>query len=338
MKKLLFIYLFVFAFYHVFAQQEAITKTGKKVWLWENGTWTYADSTQIQDFKTSKISKLEIPRIKAKDYIINHTGFSLSYNETHEQANWVAYELTKEETVKRYSRTDKFIEDPKVKTGTANAKDYASSGYDRGHLAPAADMVWSAEAMKESFYYSNMSPQTPGFNRGIWKKLEELVRNWAVENEAIYIVTGPVLSNVLPSIGVNKVSVPQYYYKVILDYKAPEIKGIGFILENKSSTKPLQSYAVSIDSVEKFTGIDFFFSLPDEQEKEIEKSVCVPCWSWDATGAKNNLNIQEPLLEENKFNQTEVKQSKAVQCSGITKAGARCKRTTTNSNGRCYQH
>ncbi|KHJ38017.1 nuclease [Pedobacter glucosidilyticus] len=340
MKKLILIYLFVFAFYNVFAQQEATTKSGKKVWLWENGTWTYADNLQTENFRPSKTPKLELPKLTKSDIIIQHSGFSLSYNELHEQANWVAYELTKEETVKVHSRTDKFLEDPKVKTRTANAKDYASSGYDRGHLAPAADMVWSATAMAESFYYSNMSPQNPSFNRGIWKKLEELVRTWAVENEALYIATGPVLNSGLPSIGTNKVSVPNYYYKVILDYKAPEIKGIGFILENKSSSQPLQSYAVSIDSVEKFTGIDFFVSLPDEEEAIIEKKICLACWSWDSTIPKNETGTikQEQRSEENNVNKAEVKTSSAVQCSGITKAGSRCKRITTNANGKCYQH
>lgn len=340
MKKLLFIHLFIFAALQVIAQQEATTKSGKKVWLWENGTWTYADNLQTEEFKPSKIPKLELPKFTKNDIIIQHSGFSLSYNELHEQANWVAYELTKEKTVKIYSRIDKFLEDPKVKTGTANAKDYASSGYDRGHLAPAADMVWSATAMAESFYYSNMSPQNPGFNRGIWKKLEELVRIWAVENEALYIATGPVLSGSLLSIGPNKVSVPKYYYKVILDYKAPEIKSIGFILENKNSNQPLQTYAVSIDSVEKFTGIDFFVSLPDEQEEVIEKKICLPCWSWDGVKPKNETDTikQEQPSEENNFNKAEVKTSIAVQCLGITKASTRCKRKTTNPSGRCYQH
>ncbi|WP_026903397.1 DNA/RNA non-specific endonuclease [Pedobacter glucosidilyticus] len=340
MKKLLLIFLLYFTFYDVFGQQEATTTSGKKVWLWENGTWTYADSLKTWNPKIAKIAQLEIPKMMSKDVVIRHSGFSLSYNETHEQANWVAYELTKEKTVKLYNRTDKFIEDPKVKTGTAQSKDYTSSGYDRGHLAPAADMGWSATAMAESFYYSNMSPQNPGFNRGIWKKLEELVRTWAVENEALYIATGPVLNGSLPSIGVNKVSVPKYYYKVILDYNLPDIKGIGFILENKSSTQPLQYYAVSVDSVEKFTGIDFFFALPNEQEEVIEKTLCLPCWSWDNTTSINEKSTvkQEQLLEQNESNEAELKTSAAVQCSGVTKAGDRCKRNTTNANGRCYQH
>ena len=223
---------------------------------------------------------LELPLFSSKEKIVVHTGFTLSYNETHEQANWVAYELTKEETNKTHKRTNKFLKDPKVKSGTAADEDYKNSGYDRGHLAPAADMGWSAESMAESFYYSNMSPQTPAFNRGIWKNLEELVRSWAIENERIYIVTGPILTKGLNVIGFNQVSVPQYYYKVILDYTEPEIKGIGFIMPNAGSKEELSGFAVSIDSVELLTGIDFFPRLEDEEETIIEKSLCVPCWTW----------------------------------------------------------
>jgi endonuclease G len=268
------------------------------------------------------IPKLEIPKTKNWDKIISHTGYSLLYNEKYKQANWVAYELTKEETNKIVERSNKFISDPKVKSVNAFDKDYKGSGYDRGHLAPAADMGWSATTMTESFYYSNMSPQQPGFNRGIWKKLEELVRTWAIENKAVYVVTGPVLAKGLSTIGYNKIAVPNYYYKVILDYQKPNIKGIGFILPNESSKSLLQNYAVSIDSVEKVTGIDFFYLLKDQEENLIEKELCINCWSW---------KIQKNSAEKNSA-------SVSVQCSGITKAGNRCKRRTTNASGRCYQH
>jgi endonuclease G len=268
------------------------------------------------------IPKLEIPKTKTSEKIISHTGYSLQYNEKYKQANWVAYELTKEETNKIVERSNKFISDPKVRSVNAFDKDYKASGYDRGHLAPAADMGWSTETMRESFYYSNMSPQLPGFNRGIWKKLEELVRTWAIENKAVYVVTGPVLAKGLPTIGYNKIAVPNYYYKVILDYKKPNIKGIGFILPNESSKSLLQNYAVSIDSVEKVTGVNFFYLLKDQEEDLIEKELCINCWSW---------KIQKNSAEKNKA-------TVSVQCSGITKAGNRCKRMTTNASGRCYQH
>ncbi|MDP2089761.1 MAG: DNA/RNA non-specific endonuclease [Flavobacteriaceae bacterium] len=290
MKRLILTLLLLFIIQTLtFGQQEVKTTDGKTVLLYEDGSWLYADSVPLNNIKLSIITKLEIPKTNLKGVIITHTGYSLLYNETHEQANWVAYDLTKEETNKLFDRTDKFIPDPKVKTGTANNKDYFGSGYDRGHLAPAADMAWSSTAMAESFYYSNMSPQTPSFNRGIWKKLEELVRTWAIENNTIYIVTGPVLTSGLQTIGANKVSVPTYFYKVILDYSEPSIKGIGFIIPNIGSVKPLQHFAVSIDSVEKFTEIDFFPLLPDDQEELIEKTLCIQCWSWEKL-KKSNLN------------------------------------------------
>jgi len=306
-----------------FCQEEAKKNDGKKVLLYENGTWLNAESVSLLNIKDSSILNLEIPKTNSKDKIITHTGYSLLYNEIHEQADWVAYQLTKEETTKLYERTNKFILDPKVKTITASDTDYKGSGYDRGHLAPASDMGWSSITMKESFYYSNMSPQNPSFNRGIWKKLEELVRTWAVENNNVYIVTGPVLKGELTSIGIDKVSVPKYYYKVILDFSQPSLKGIGFVLPNLGSKEPLKNYAVTIDSVEKFTGIDFFPLLQDKQENLIESTLCIECWSWNSTSTNKTSGIKEAL---------------STQCTGTTKKGKRCKRMTKNDSGRCFQH
>ena len=307
-----------------FCQEEAKKSDGRKVFLYENGTWLNADSIPLHNIKDSSILKLEIPKTNNKDKIITHTGYSLLYNEINEQADWVAYQLTKKETTKIYERTNKFILDPKVNTITASDNDYKGSGYDRGHLAPASDMGWSSITMKESFYYSNMSPQNPSFNRGIWKKLEELVRTWAVENNNVYIVTGPVLKGELTSIGINKVSVPKYYYKVILDFSQPSIKGIGFVLPNLGSKEPLKNYAVTIDSVEKFTGIDFFPLLQDKQENLIESTLCIECWSWKKNTSTNKIRNNKISL--------------STQCTGTTKKGKRCKRMTKNDNGRCFQH
>ena len=274
----------------------------------------------ISNPRTGK-AHFEIPETKPKDKVIHHAGYSLLYNEAQEQASWVAYELTNTETIKLYHRTNKFIVDPQVQTGSASQADYKGSGYDRGHLAPAADMGWSALSMKESFYYTNMSPQEPGFNRGIWKNLEEKVRDWALENKKIYIVTGPVLRNGLTKIGPDQVAVPEYFYKVILDYSAPSIKGIAFLIPNRSSTKSLQSYAVSIDAVEKKTGINFFPNITDGR---IESTVCIPCWSWETT---KHYSSKSHSASDSR-----------VQCSGTTKKGNRCRRMTADPSGYCYQH
>ena len=177
--------------------------------------------------------------------LVHHTYYSLSYSEQHEQAEWVFYELTKERvSVTPVGRTNDFREDRKVTTGSATLGDYRQSGYDRGHLVPAGDMGFSSTAMSESFYMSNISPQNPSFNRGIWKNLESLVRSWG-ENSSIYVVTGPVLNDCSTTIGSNNVCVPEYYYKVI--YDPSEQKMIAFVLSNEKAEYTLSHYVTSVD-------------------------------------------------------------------------------------------
>jgi endonuclease G len=226
----------------------------------------------------SKGEGIEIPTTQNTEHIICHTGYCLEYDHNYKLAKWVAYELTNTETQGTFARNDKFTPDPQITRNSASLEDYKKSGYDRGHLAPAADMKWSAEAMRESFYLSNMSPQDKSFNRGIWKKLEEQTRNWAIENKAVYITTGPILEKGLSTIGPNQIPIPKAFYKVILDYTQPEVKAIGFIIPNQGSTLPLSSFAHSIDEIEKQTHIDFFSKVPDEIENHIEQSVCTTCW------------------------------------------------------------
>jgi len=285
-------------------------------------------------------SQDELPKPLLGEQIIQHTGFTLSYNEKYEQASWVAYELTADELIKRVKRSDNFKKDSKVSTGSALPSDYAKSGFDRGHLAPAADLSWSEVTMKESFYMSNMSPQKPGFNRGIWKKLEGYVRQWASDNGAIYVVTGGVLNNIDQFIGTSNVGIPKYYYKVILDYTGPEKKGIGFILPNQSSSKKLQLSAVSIDEVEAFTGINFFHSIPDNEESLLESQFNVNQWRFKTYVSESNMiSSTTSVIDSLKGNFNSIfPSSSVVQCSGITKSGNRCKRKTSNTSGFCYMH
>ena len=238
------------------------------------------------------IENLELPSPIQGEQIIRHTGYTLSYNEDAEQPSYVAYELTKAEVLNtNVERDDDFRPDPMVRTGSAELADYKGSGYDRGHLAPAADFRWSAEAMSDTFYLSNMSPQDPSFNRGIWADLEAAVRVMAYENESIYVVTGPVLTDgPYQTIGENGVAIPKEYYKVILDYTEPDVKAIGFLLPNEGSSKSLESFVTTVDEVEEKTGIDFFPALPDEQEEIIESDVDLSLWSFRTSlpsGAEN---------------------------------------------------
>lgn len=284
-------------------------------------------------------AQIEIPKISNSEQIIQHLGFTLSYNEFYEQANWVAYELTSDELNKKVNRSNSFKKDPKVSTESALPSDYSNSGYDRGHLAPAADLSWSEVSMQESFFMSNMSPQKPGFNRGIWKKLEGYVRQWAFDNRSIYVVTGGVLKDIDQYIGKSNVGVPKYFYKVILDYEGLDIKGIAFIIPNDSSSRKLQTYAVSIDEVELLTGIDFFHSLPDDKEFLLESKFDINQWRFKTFESETNIiSSSTSLIESLKENSRTFYPSDLVQCSGITKKGLRCKRKTSNSSGYCFQH
>lgn len=273
------------------------------------------------------IIDLELPQIKSQNQIIRHRGYTLQYNEKHEQADWVAYVLTRDETLGRYSRTNDFSPDYKVNTFSANDADYSGSGYDRGHLAPAADMGWSEQSMRESFFYSNMSPQVSSFNRGIWSRAEAFTRNAAFENEKLCVVTGPILENDLPKIGPNKVSVPRYYYKVLLDFVGPDYKAIAFIIPNQAGAFSLSHYAVSVDSVESITGLHFFSALPDSLEHKLESKFDVTDW---------------PFGKEKKYIRSTAKKQSGIssspQCVGITKKGARCKNKAAQGKQACRFH
>jgi endonuclease G len=211
--------------------------------------------------------------------VLSYAGFTLKYNEEFEQAEWVAYELTDEEVRGSFDRSEDFRSDPRVLTGSADPDDYRGSGFDRGHLAPAGDMKWSDQAMSESFLMTNMSPQRPGFNRGIWRKLEEQVREWVEEDGELWVVTGPVLTDgPYQEIGDNEVAVPKRFYKVLLDYREPELKAVGFVLPNEAASLPLAAFAVTVDQVEGITGLDFFAALPDPIEERLESRLDLGLW------------------------------------------------------------
>lgn len=220
--------------------------------------------------------------IPGKDTLINRPGYALGYIEYHEQAAFVIYKLTAREALtKEAQRTNRFRRDPEIPTGSATTADYRRSGYDRGHLAPAADMAFSVQTMADSFFMSNMSPQKPAFNRGIWKRLEEQVRQIAVREKAIYVVTGPILpKKKTVTIGANQVTVPAHFYKVIFDLTPPR-KMIGFILPNEGSDRPLEDFAVTVDVVEKATGLDFFSALPNAVQERLESTISVSAWKLD---------------------------------------------------------
>lgn len=262
-----------------------------------------------------------LPKINPGEQVIDHSLMYLVYSETHEQAKWVAHLISPKIIEGQISRTNDFRRDPKIPGGSAqeedyflktqkadNSYDYDGYGYDRGHLAPSADFRWSEVALSESYYYSNMSPQVPEFNRGIWAELENALRGYIYRNpkSKLYVFTGPVLSGDLPSQkrSVNQLSIPKFYWKVALDFENKKM--IGFILPNAETTNSLNSFIRPVDDIETLTGIDFIPMLEDGLEAQLEQQKDV--LTWLGAEAASEVNPLSPTtLPKNHFNTTQAK-------------------------------
>jgi endonuclease G, mitochondrial len=231
----------------------------------------------VQDNKSISLTGSYLPTSTGE--IVTHRHYTLSYVERHEQAEWTAYKMDRKMlNAPNLPRNEHFEFDASVSTGSTYDKDYSGSGYTRGHMTPAGDMAFDAEAMRESFYMSNMSPQLRPFNNGVWKELEENIRDWTYMANELYIITGPVLHNPVKIIGRgNKVSVPMAFYKVL--YDPLHNKAIAFLIPHERSENRLETYMVSIDRIEEVTGLDFFSQLlPDQDEEAIESTFNPNLW------------------------------------------------------------
>ncbi|MEA5457494.1 DNA/RNA non-specific endonuclease [Arcicella sp. LKC2W] len=218
-----------------------------------------------------------IPYSKKNTDIIRHNAFILSYQEEYELASWVLHRLVKDAAYGHESRSNEFISDPLVESGSAVTQDYSRSGYDRGHLCPAGDFRHDKALQDETFYMSNMAPQVADFNRGIWSDLENKIRSWVKKRGELIVVTGPILKKGLPTIGrMNQIAVPEKFYKIIYDPATEE--AIAFLFPNEGSVELVKSFTISIDELETMTGIDFFAKLPDSIEQKIERENNVDDW------------------------------------------------------------
>ncbi|MDG1477456.1 MAG: DNA/RNA non-specific endonuclease [Vicingaceae bacterium] len=284
--------------------------------------------SQIVNLKLERlrgdVQKVGLPELKEGEELINHLAMSLVYSEKHEQAKWVSHIITPDVIDGKVKRSNNFRKDPLVKTESASTRDYFIKykdeatgkykydgfGYDRGHLAPSADFRWSKEALSESYYYSNMSPQVAKFNRGKWADLEGLLRGYisSHRNTQLYVVTGPLLSDSLQVIerSLHKVSIPKFYFKVVMDLKNE--KAIAFIMPNKDLKYPISSYAVDINEVEEVTGINFFHKLEDglEERLEAQKEISV----WVPEKQKGDVKpLYQPDLPRGVFNTVQAKRN-----------------------------
>ena len=224
--------------------------------------------------------RLQAVRLPAQcqNQAVRYCGFNVNYNARYHLPNCVTYTITSAKADGALERQGKFAADPSV-AGCAGPDAYAGSGYQRGHMAPAGDMRWSARAMAESFLMTNVCPQSKSLNEGGWGKLEEKVREWARRDSVLIVITGPVLKPGLKTIGNPRVAVPEQFFKVVMAPYATPLRAIGFIYSNKACGQGLEEYAASVDEVECLTGFDFFTALPPEVERRVEARYNLLQWT-----------------------------------------------------------
>lgn len=224
------------------------------------------------------------------DQTLTRTGYALGYSVARKQPLWVQYHFTKSRNKSRkYSRDGvEFLPDPDLVAGASALEDYKHPIYDRGHLAPAADMQYSKQAMKECFYLSNMSPQHREMNAGIWADIEKFVRYTVNVEKEIYVISGPLFGEQPKTIGPNQVAIPEAYYKVIYDVTPPE-KMIAFSVPNYRCNQPLKTFVTTVDAIEERTGLDFFSALPVEHTAALEASIDPAAWKRLNSWYRENL-------------------------------------------------
>lgn len=230
-----------------------------------------AESTHYPDLDKVGLSK-DISSIE-KDY----TGFRLSFNPDYRIPNWVSWELLANETEGETKRSNKFWSDTSVEN-CPDVSDYKKSGYDRGHMCPAADQKWSQQAMTDCFVLTNVTPQDKSLNSGAWNKLEAQTRIWAQRDSALVIVAGPVFNSERVNTIGDGVRVPDAFFKVLLAPYVKKPRAIGFVYPNMSAPGHMQNYVMSVDEVEELTGFDFFYNLPDSLENAVESKVSFRAW------------------------------------------------------------
>ena len=211
--------------------------------------------------------------------IKEYTGFTVCFNKDNHTPNYVAWELLGTEVTNLVDRSDNFWQDTEIE-GCPAHRDYTGSGYDRGHMCPAADQKWSEEAMNDCFVMANMCPQDHQLNAGAWETLESKERTWAKRDSAIMIIAGPIYEETdtkrLGSIGVR---VPSSYFKALLAPYVDSPRAIAFVYPNSPAPGNMKDYAMTVDQLEEILGYDLFSALPDDLENKIESEFSFTEWN-----------------------------------------------------------
>ena len=232
--------------------------------------------------KNTQHTKLEYPNIDKKEIVVEHLGYTSSFNYQNLIPNWVAYELTAEEVQGNIKGKDTFSSDPKLKGKQPTRVDYKNDlQWDKGHMAPRADMKWSEKAYEESFYFSNICPQDHFFNSGDWNQLENKVRKMAVKYGNVYIICGPIITtNKYGKLGEVGVVIPDMFFKALLIYNDDrhEYSSIAFIMPNEQKDQPLKTYSVTVDVLEQVLKKDLFYNLKKVGDEKIESYIVYTDW------------------------------------------------------------
>ena len=234
------------------------------------------DTTPSREVYVTDSLLLQRDRKGVPSHLLERKSYLVSYNKTTLQPNWVSWYLTREHADGDVPRQQDFIEDMEV-LPRPMLTDYRGSGYDRGHMCPAGDNKWDQQAMYESFYLTNMCPQDADLNSGLWNKFEQDCRRWAKRYGSLYIVCGPLFGEGYKTIGRNRVAVPDAFFKVVLCLEGRP-KGLGIVCPNTPGQKRKDLRYLSIDEVESITGMDFFPSLPDDVEEDVESHADPKAW------------------------------------------------------------
>lgn len=233
--------------------------------------------TKVKDKGTKQVVTI---RSSVDVVMIDHQYFKIAYNSKKRLAEYVTYQLTADHLKsKSAERNNKFIPDPYLVDKDIPyvvTAEYAKSGYDRGHLAPSADFAWNQEANNMTFVMSNMAPQTPGLNRDAWKRLEDQVRKWACGEEKITVITGPVLTNNLPTLK-SGLEIPQEFFKIVIDETAPK-KTIAFLYHQTDKGNVLSERVVPMNNIEKATGIAFNQDFPELRNEKMRVPASLNEW------------------------------------------------------------
>ncbi|MCX6181265.1 MAG: DNA/RNA non-specific endonuclease [Bacteroidetes bacterium] len=261
----------------------------------------------------------ELPLSSTFDY---HSGYSFEYSHEFKQSKWVAYKLIGSNALKKTQPEVQFFNDPKLPAGALNSEDFYQRVYPPGHLKPSGDSRSDVNEMHDSYYYANVCPMQPTFDQENWRILENMVRGWSQIFDTIYVVSGPAFKKTSDSVGIHKVAVPDYFYKVLLVHNGIDMQMIGFVLPNIDVRYDYLKTPVSVDSIERLTGIDFFYQLPEYLEQDLEKQVNTSFW----TGGSNSYYLKNKMRR------------KEIQCIGTTVMDKRCLALTKCLNGCCSQH